>query len=41
MIRLMLDQSDWFFEHIDETYSLDLKKALSEWTENRIPLPQA
>ncbi len=41
LIRMMLDQTDWFFDHIDELYFIDLKKALSEWTENRIPLPQA
>jgi len=40
LIDLMVEQGDWFFEHLDEltTYG-ELKESLRTWTETRIPSP--
>ncbi|HEY1720441.1 MAG TPA: 6-hydroxymethylpterin diphosphokinase MptE-like protein [Magnetospirillaceae bacterium] len=39
-IQTMLDQADWFFDHIDEIHTnVALKDALVSWTPDKIPSP--
>ncbi len=42
LLRTMIGQTDWFFEHIDELATLnDLKEGLRSWTEKATQSPRA
>ena len=41
-LRMMVDQTDWFFDHIDELHThTDLKEGLRVWTEDPTHFPKA
>jgi hypothetical protein len=42
LLRTMVDQTDWFFEHLDELHThTDLKEGLRTWTDKTTRLPKA
>lgn len=42
LLELMLDQTDWFFDHLDEIHThTDLKNGLNAWKPSQTPLPPA